>query len=398
MTKKIILILFINTMVAFSTSLFQMNILWQMYTVQSELNTIVSLIASSFILQAIFSLTAGILVDKFSKKKLLLLSLVSYNLIVVSTLFLDGKLNTLLAYLAVTIITTVYQRALITLVASNLTSNDYIKYDSVNSIVIQATTILNTMLAGVIITYLGMSFIFIIVFLLLWISFVLIFLSVQELQSNNTERLPEAKKKSYSLSSILRFIKVNVLSDKKIMIFILILFLLNLDYGYIPNILPFYMLQGIKNHTAIELSLLKSSVNIGEVLGSLIVVTYSHKVSLLTKIGLIGSACSFLALPFTKNFVIFTFLILLFYGFFDTLTQPIFSYFVSSIDNQIRGRVLGITDSVVFLSAPLGMFFGNQISQINQFYLTIYLVSIFVVSFIIINKSGIYSNIDLKKG
>jgi len=398
MTKKIILILFINTMVTFSTSLFQMNILWQMYTVQSELNTIVSLVASSFILQAIFSLTAGILVDKFSKKMLLLLSLVCYNLIVVSTLFLDGNLNTLLAYLAVTIITTVYQRALITLVASNLTSNDYIKYDSVNSIVIQATTILNTMLAGVIITYLGMSFIFIIVFLLLWISFILIFLSVQELQRNSTERVPEAKKKSYSLSSILRFIKVNVLSDKKIMIFILILFLLNLDYGYIPNILPFYMLQGIKNHTAIELSLLKSSVNIGEVLGSLIVVTYSHKVSLLTKIGLIGSACSFLALPFTKNFAIFTFLILLFYGFFDTLTQPIFSYFVSSIDNQIRGRVLGITDSVVFLSAPLGMFFGNQISQINQFYLTIYLVSIFVVSFIIINKSGIYSNIDLKKG
>lgn len=69
MNKKIISFLCLNVLVLFSTTLFQLNILWEIFNQQEELKTLVMIISSSFVLQAGLSLVVGIIVDSYSKKK-----------------------------------------------------------------------------------------------------------------------------------------------------------------------------------------------------------------------------------------------------------------------------------------------------------------------------------------
>jgi hypothetical protein len=49
------------------------------------------------------------------------------------------------------------------------------------------------------------------------------------------------------------------------------------------------------------------------------------------------------------------------YGLSDSVTQPYYSYFVTSLPSQVRGRMLGAVDMVVLIAVPIGMFFGEKI-------------------------------------
>ena len=176
----------------------------------------------------------------------------------------------------------------------------------------------------------------------------------------------------------------------------ILLFFLNLDYGYIPNILPFFMLQSTKSLSPLFLSLLKSSTNIGESLSSIVIIRFSKKVSQMTKIGLLGSAFCFIFLPMINKFIFVTFLVLLFYGFFDTFTQPLFSYFVSSIDSSVRGRIIGVIDCVVYIAAPIGMILGNTVSHFGLIPLGVAIATVFLLTYLILVQTKIYRNIDLE--
>ncbi|NTO54336.1 MFS transporter, partial [Enterococcus faecium] len=63
MNKKIVSFLCLNVLVLFSTTLFQLNILWEIFSQQEELKNLVMIIGSSFILQDGMSLVVGIIVD-----------------------------------------------------------------------------------------------------------------------------------------------------------------------------------------------------------------------------------------------------------------------------------------------------------------------------------------------
>ncbi|ADA65452.1 Hypothetical protein NCDO2118_1815 [Lactococcus lactis subsp. lactis NCDO 2118] len=388
MYKKMSLFLGINLLVSFAGTLFQMNILWRIFTNHEQLQTIVLVLSSSFILQSIFSLVAGVIADSYPKKRLLLISIVSFILVVIGVYFIKFDSARIIFYLIFSAISTLFQRGIITLVASALSTNEYIKYDSISVLSTQVTAVLNNILAGLIITFLGLNYIYLLVFLLFILSLFVTYFFIPN------EKKQEIKKKENTFP--LSFIKEKILSDKKIIIFMILLFFLNLDYGYIPNVLPFFMLQSTKSLSPLFLSLLKSSTNIGESLASIVIIRFSKKVSQMTKIGLLGSAFCFIFLPMINKFIFVTFLVLLFYGFFDTFTQPLFSYFVSSIDSSVRGRIIGVIDCVVYIAAPIGMILGNTVSHFGLIPLGVAIATVFLLTYLILVQSKIYRNIDLE--
>ncbi|GAB7306687.1 hypothetical protein EGLA_14540 [Enterococcus gallinarum] len=84
-----------------------------------------------------------------------------------------------------------------------------------------------------------------------------------------------------------------------------------------------------------------------------------------------------------------------FYGFFDILTQPLFSYFVSSIEHKNCGKILGIVDCVIYLATPIGMSLGNFISQYGMLLLSLLISIVFFCSYILLVKTKTYKSIDL---
>jgi len=95
-------------------------------------------------------------------------------------------------------------------------------------------------------------------------------LPIKDIQRNESIKNSEGAKEKIE-DSLLLFIKKNIFRDKKFVVFICLLFLLNLYYGYIPNILSYYMFKYTSQTSPIFLSLLKSSVNLGEIVASFLV-------------------------------------------------------------------------------------------------------------------------------
>ncbi|MFD2729166.1 MFS transporter [Enterococcus camelliae] len=393
MKKKIIPFLCLNVLVLFSTTLFQLNILWEVFKRQEELKSLVIIISSSFVLQAGMSLVVGIIVDFYSKRKIFFFSIWGFIITVSISYFVNINLQWAVFYLIFTAINTLFLRCLVSTAAEMMTTDEFMKYDGIAGLFNQILTITSNVVSGILIKFVSVEIIYVvIIFLLILALLLIVFLPIKDtrvIQKNEGFHQKKADE------PIFYFIKEKIIKDKKIMIFICLLFLLNLDYGYIPNILPYFMLKYTSQTSPVFLSLLKSSINIGELFASFFVIHYRKKVSKLTKIGLLGSSICFLLLPFSHQMNLVNFIVLSFYGFFDTLTQPLFSYFVSSIDHRNRGKILGIIDCVIYLAAPIGMFLGNFISQYGTMILSFSISIVFVCSYILLVKTKIYKSIDL---
>ncbi|MGM0209147.1 hypothetical protein IGI96_003671 [Enterococcus sp. DIV0421] len=395
MNKKIVSFLCLNVLVLFSTTLFQLNILWEIFSQQEELKNLVMIIGSSFILQAGMSLVVGIIVDSYSKKKVFFFSIFGFIITVAASYFINMDIQWAVFYLIFTAVNTLFLRCLVSGAAEMLTTDEFMKYDGITGLFNQILIIISNVISGILIKFVSVEAIyFTIIFLLILALFLIFFLPVKDIQGNESIKDNEEIKEKIE-GSLLLFIKKNIFKDKKIVVFICLLFLLNLDYGYIPNILPYYMFKYTSQTSPIFLSLLKSSVNLGEIVASFFVIHYRKKVSKMTKIGLLGSAICFMLLPFSNQMILVNFFVLSFYGFFDTLTQPLFSYFVSSIEHKNRGKILGIVDCVVYLAAPIGMSLGNFISQYGMLILSLSISIVFFCSYILLVKTKTYKSIDL---
>jgi DHA3 family macrolide efflux protein-like MFS transporter len=399
MNKKIISFLCLNVLVLFSTTLFQLNILWEIFNQQEELKTLVMIISSSFVLQAGLSLVVGIIVDSYSKKKVFFFSIWGFIITVAISYFVNMNIQWAVFYLIFTAVNTLFLRCLVSAAAEMMTTDEFMKYDGITGLFNQILTITSNIISGILIKFVNVEIIYVVIICLLILAlFLIFFLPIEDMRSIQGKENIEKNNgvlKEKAEGSLLYFIKQNILRDKKVMVFVCLLFLLNLDYGYIPNILPYYMFKYTSQTSPIFLSLLKSSVNIGEIFASFFVIHYRKKVSKMTKIGLLGSAICFILLPFSNQMTLVNFFVLSFYGFFDTLTQPLFSYFVSSIEHKNRGRILGIIDCVVYLAAPIGMFLGNFISQYGTLILSLSISIVFFCSYILLVKTKTYKSIDL---
>jgi hypothetical protein len=137
-------------------------------------------------------------------------------------------------------------------------------------------------------------------------------------------------------------------------------------------------------------------MSIGEFVGLLMITKLGGQVSILFKISMIGNSIGMLLLMSVNNPYVVVFLFAL-YGMFDSLTQPLFGYTISSLDDKNRGKIIGGIDAIILLSPGIGMFLITKIMIFNSHMGYISLSMIFIIGYLIINFYKEMNNIIAKK-
>lgn len=391
--KLLLLSSFVNR---FGDVIFDLFIIWKITINNNSIMEAVYLLSGSFIFRALLAMFSGIVVDRFNKKKLILIANVSSIIIIALfafnfNTFLENVNICLILILANNINNEIFYRSSLAIGAEISDKPTFIRYQSISSIASKSIDIMGSAIVGLLIAIIPDLIIFIIdIFTFLCSS--LFIIKIKYVCSNKS-----IKQSNNIIFNIIDDIKVSIhyiYNEKFIRYFTIIMCLLNLAYGFIPNILP--LIFSAENNSSISYGIIKSSITIGSVLGLILVTKFGNKVSLLFKISMLGCAICMLSmlLPLSMILIIILFLS---YGFFDAITQPLFSYTISSIDNNIRSKVLGGIDTIILLSPSLGMYLGTIIIQYNYYWGFVFLATIFILALLLIFKSDDLNHIEVAK-
>lgn len=402
--RMVILSIGIGALTLFALQLFGLNILWlALGEGGGGFGSVATIIGASFVLNAFSSLIIGVLVDRFQKKKTIVVSLVACA-VLASTWIMIGEflVVAVLVYLAIDLVSDLYSDAFTALVAEKLTKQEYVKLGALELMSNNAVAVAGRIASAALIASASQTVVFGVVVFVLLLSAMICQLFLPE---SNIRRKESTKKKERlglsikNIASVVQsswgFVRDNIIHDRKIVVFMGILFFLNLDYAFIPTLLPFFIMSEAATPSLVYVAIMSSGNDIGEFLAASIVLKYGHWVSRLTKIGLAGSALVFTLLPFVYQAPVAATLIFIVYGFFDTLTQPFYSYFVASVAADKRGRILGVVNFVVLLASPLGILLGTLISRYGMIPLTISIVGIFAAATLVVSQSTIYGRVKL---
>lgn len=380
----------------FGDVLFDLFIIWSITRKTDNILNAVYLIGSSILFRAILSLFVGILIDHKNKKNLIIFTNISSALIVFLffinfEFIIDRIWLSLLLILLNNINNEIFAKSYLILGSELFDKEKFIKFQSTYTIAVRIINVFGSAIVGFLIAYLSEKFIFGLDILTFFISAVLIikvkytYIAKESNLKGIIQILEEIKfDVKYTFKSIY---KISFLKK-----FVMLMFILNIAYGFIPYILP--LIISNNNNSSILLGGLKSAITIGEILGLFLVVKLGRYVSILFKVSMVGCAIIMFSLINISNMNIIIIIFLL-YGALDSITQPLFSYTVSSIDEESRGRILGGIDTLILISPSLGMWIGTKLMNINYNVGLLFLSSIFIIALILILTSKDFNGIRI---
>lgn len=380
-----ILLISARSLSTFGNVLFDLFIAWTVYKLNHNIMNTVYVIGGSMLFRAAISIFTGILSDRFNRKRISIICELGCGIsILLVFLLLSSKSNSLLLYFLLVILNDIFQtflgNAFITWTSDIFDEADFIKFQSRLSVINRVIVIGGSAVAGTLLNIFSpIEVVFIDTATFLFSAFLMSFvIGHTPIKADKNE----CSKTRFDFSDVIIFIKENILNNPTIYFFIIILFTLNLSYGYIPYILPIKIASlHLDNPTVI--GLMKSLCSVGEILGLVLATKYSKKFRLLFSVGLIGSLCSIGLLYVFKVTLILIYSCFFFYGVFDSMTQPYFSYLIKNIDSSKRGRILGIIDTIILMSPGIGMWIGTKLDEINFGYTILFLCSIFAFGLLV---------------
>lgn len=380
----------------FGDVLFDLFIVWKITENSNNILNAVYLVGSSILFRAVLALFIGILVDRKNKKHMIILSNVSSAIIIlVFAISYRYTLNNLWLGLFFILLNDInneiFSRSSLLLASELFRQDVFIKFQAKYTIINRIVIIAGSSMVGFLMTYVSDMIIFmldIVTFIISAVSMLIIKYAYKSFPKNK-ETISHIVK---SVAADLKYMFSSMLSNSFIIMFIIIMFILNLAYGYIPYILPVKIANEISSATL--LGFIKSAISIGEIIGLLLVTNKGQYVSLLFKISMLGNAICMLILMIVKNnFCII--LIFALYGMLDSITQPLFSYTITMLDEKNRGKILGGIDTVILLSPSLGMYVVTKLMNFNEYIGYLSLTAIFLIVFVIIKFSNELNDITV---
>ncbi len=378
--------------------IFDLFIAWGLSSATGKFMNAVYVIGTSVAFRAILSFFVGSFVDKHLKKKMMVISHIS-SIIVISCFGLFWGL--VKQYVAIGIVfvllndinNELFSRSYISMTSDIFDENQYIKFQSYSNIVIRIINVGGAALAGTLIEHVSEYTVFIIDIVTYLISLLLI-TKVNYKENVISNALSKGIIKT--IISDIKYTLMTILHSSYLLAFIVLMFILNLAYGYIPQILPVFKANLAESATL--LGGLKSSITIGEIVGLALVSKMSKYVSATFKVSMLLNIFIIMAIYLIGNpYLLFVCFAL--YGFSDSLTQPLFGHTVSNLDKANRGKLLGGIDAIIMFSPSIGIYAISAISTYNGFLGGIILSAIFVIGFLIVsfNKNMRHIVLDSKK-
>lgn len=373
----------------FGDVLFDLFIVWNITNSSGDVMNAVYLLGSSILFRAVIALFIGLLVDRKNKKRLIILSNISSALIIACFAFsypyvLEHIGLGIFFILLNDINNEVFGRSYLLMASEIFSQEEFIKFRAGYTIINRIVIIAGSSIVGFLVALIPEKTIFVIDILTFAVSAGCIGLVKygnpdikHDIRGNFTDTIKGIRDDFCRMSS-------EMITNPFIKKFIVIMFILNLAYGYIPEILPVKIADGLSN--AAILGLIKSFMAGGEILGLAMVSRKGSQVSRLFKISMLGNALCMMVLMLAQNS--YAILVCFFmYGFLDSITQPLFSYTVTTIDEKDRGKIMGGIDTVILLSPSAGMYLFTRLMRISDTIGYISVAAVFIVAFLIIQSS-----------
>lgn len=354
----------------------------------------VYLIGSSMAFRALLSFFAGSITDKYPKKKMIILSHIS-SLVLISIFGLFRNLTRerlsigILFVLLNDINNELFSRNYISMTSSMLDELSYIKFQSYSNIALRVISTGGAIFAGTIIDRASFNMVMTIDILTYLLS--LLFISKVNFEEEVPENLGEGKVRTLLVADV-KFTAETISKSSYLLSFIILMFVLNLAYGYIPSVLP--IIKANKIDSATYLGLFKSSIALGEIAGLALVFKTANRVSGAFRISMVLNILIILSIYATDNpiFLIISFAL---YGFSDALTQPLFGYTVSNLDKENRGKILGGIDAIIMFSPSIGIYLITALSKHDALWGGIFLALIFLTGLILVTYNKDMKDIRL---
>lgn len=347
------LMYFISNMVSpIGDNLFNIAITWYMIKKTNSIAPIGIVGGLSLTAKIIFGPFVGVIIDKFSRKKVCIMSdVVRAVLIAALMFFIFADWNIVFVYLTIFIVEFVdlFYRPSVTSILTNIVDEDLIAGAfSLNGFMNYFTAFIGVSLGGVFSQYMNVYVVLVFnasTFIISAFSISLIRMK-ENLVGNSCEEV-ESKHILSSLKGGVTYIK----SKKFILQFMIVTFISNIAYTVIYGLIP-AVAKDVFNSSIIY-SILQIGVTLGSSVGLFII--GNMKIKKVGKTSIWGSflAAGFVILfTFTKYPILAIGFISLF-GLVDSATIPIFGYNQKQIDDQYRGRVISITNTVILLGSAL---------------------------------------------
>ena len=375
--------------------IFDMFITWKLAATTGRFMNAVYVIGTSIAFRAILSFFIGSFVDKHIKKKMMVLSHV-LSIIIITCFGVCWNIACEFIIVGIVFVllndinNELFSRSYISMTSDMFDENQYIKFQSYTNIVIRIVGIAGAAFVGILIDHIPGNLVFGIDIVTYLISLVLICaIQYDEKVVNNTKNVGIVK----NIILDVKYTLNNIFKSKYLLTFIVLMFVLNLAYGYIPQILPVFKANMVNSATL--LGLLKSAMTIGEIIGLAVVSRVSKYVSATFKISMILNIFIIVIIYITRNpYLLITLFTL--YGFSDSLTQPLFGYTVANLDSDNRGKLLGGIDAIIMFSPSIGIYINSAVSNYSQIAGGILLSAIFLAGFLIIILNDELRNIKLE--
>ena len=366
----------------FGDVLFDLFIVWKITMDSQNIMNAAYMLGSSIAFRGILSLGIGIIIDKYNKKKLIIGSNILSALIIatfaVAYPFVIGHIMVGIAFILVNdICNAVFWNTYTVIASKKFPKEEFITFQSNSAMCTRCVQIVGAAVVGVMIDVIPDVAIFGIDILTFLVSAMLISkIDYAWKQKDSAGKISGEENIICQIKNAFQFIIQNPIVRG----IVILVFGLNLAYGFIPNILPLTLAEQSGN--AVLLGSIKSMMALGELFGLLIVNQYGKYISGLFQIAMFCCGICMLSLTVIHNW--FLVLIFLFYGVFDAMTQPMFSYMITRIDEKNRGKILGGIDALLLLSPSFGIAIGTKLIAVNYNWAILYLTIIFAGGFLMV--------------
>lgn len=366
----------------FGDVLFDLLIVWKITMDSQNIMNAAYMLGSSIAFRGILSLGIGIIIDKYNKKKLIIGSNILSALIIatfaVAYPFVIGHIMVGIAFILVNdICNAVFWNTYTVIASEKFPKEEFITFQSNSAMCTRCVQIAGAAVVGVMIDVIPDVAIFGIDILTFLVSAMLISkIDYAWKQKDSAGKISGGENIICQIKNAFQFIIRNPIVRG----IVILVFGLNLAYGFIPNILPLTLAEQSGN--AVLLGSIKSMMALGELFGLLIVNQYGKYISRLFQIAMFCCGICMLSLMVIHNW--FLVIVFLLYGVFDAMTQPMFSYMITRIDEKNRGKILGGIDALLLLSPSFGIAIGTKLIAVNYNWAILYLTIIFAGGFLMV--------------
>lgn len=366
----------------FGDVLFDLFIVWKITMDSQNIMNAAYMLGSSIAFRGILSLGIGIIIDKYNKKKLIIGSNILSALIIatfaVAYPFVIGHIMVGIAFILVNdICNAVFWNTYTVIASEKFPKEEFITFQSNSAMCTRCVQIAGAAVVGVMIDVIPDVAIFGIDILTFLVSAMLISkIDYAWKQKDSAGKISGGENIICQIKNAFQFIIRNPIVRG----IVILVFGLNLAYGFIPNILPLTLAEQSGN--AVLLGSIKSMMALGELFGLLIVNQYGKYISRLFQIAMFCCGICMLSLMVIHNW--FLVIVFLLYGVFDAMTQPMFSYMITRIDEKNRGKILGGIDALLLLSPSFGIAIGTKLIAVNYNWAILYLTIIFAGGFLMV--------------